>query len=65
MPTCSGRCGARAPTSGSRCFETDTGPEVVARAFPPEHLKRLQALKREWDPDLLFRDDFPIDPDAD
>ena len=46
-------------------FETDTGPDVVARAFPPEHLKRLRALKREWDPDMLFRDNFPIDPDAD
>jgi FAD/FMN-containing dehydrogenase len=43
-------------------FETDTGPEVVARAFPPAHLARLHALKRRWDPAGLFRDNFFIDP---
>jgi FAD/FMN-containing dehydrogenase len=43
-------------------FETDTGPEVVARAFPPAHLERLRALKRTWDPSGLFRDNFFIDP---
>jgi FAD/FMN-containing dehydrogenase len=43
-------------------FETDTGPEVVARAFPPAHLKRLRALKSRWDPTGLFRDNFFIHP---
>ncbi|WP_341765548.1 FAD-binding oxidoreductase [Cellulomonas shaoxiangyii] len=43
-------------------FETDTGPDVVARAFPPAHLERLRALKRQWDPTGLFRDNFFIDP---
>ncbi|WP_166793248.1 FAD-binding oxidoreductase [Cryobacterium lactosi] len=43
-------------------FETDTGPDVLARAFPPAHLKRLRALKRTWDPTGLFRDNFFIHP---
>lgn len=43
-------------------FETDTGPEVVARAFPPAHLARLRTLKKHWDPAGLFRDNFFIDP---
>ena len=45
-------------------FETATGPEVLARAFPPEHLARLRALKRRYDPTGLFRDNFYIDPEA-
>ncbi|MCC9192144.1 LLM class flavin-dependent oxidoreductase [Arthrobacter sp. zg-Y916] len=44
-------------------FETDTGPDVVARAFPPGHLRRLQALKAAWDPSGLFRDNFFIAPE--
>lgn len=43
-------------------FETHTGPEVISRAFPPETLKRLQELKRRYDPTGLFRDNFFIDP---
>jgi len=43
-------------------FESDTGPEVVARAFPPAHLARLRALKAEYDPGSLFRDNFHILP---
>ncbi|WP_426323324.1 FAD-binding oxidoreductase [Microbacterium sp. E-13] len=43
-------------------FETDTGPEVLARAFPAPHLERLRKLKARWDPTGLFRDNFPIDP---
>jgi alkanesulfonate monooxygenase SsuD/methylene tetrahydromethanopterin reductase-like flavin-dependent oxidoreductase (luciferase family)/FAD/FMN-containing dehydrogenase len=45
-------------------FETATGPEALARAFPPGHLARLRALKRRYDPAGLFRDNFFIDPDA-
>lgn len=44
-------------------FETDTGPEVLARAFPPAHLTRLRRLKALWDPTGLFRDNFYIAPD--
>jgi FAD/FMN-containing dehydrogenase len=43
-------------------FESDTGPEVVARAFPPTHLERLRDLKRRYDPGALFRDNFFIAP---
>ena len=43
-------------------FESATGPEVVARAFPPRHLARLTELKRRYDPTGLFRDNFFIDP---
>jgi alkanesulfonate monooxygenase SsuD/methylene tetrahydromethanopterin reductase-like flavin-dependent oxidoreductase (luciferase family)/FAD/FMN-containing dehydrogenase len=43
-------------------FESATGPEVVARAFPPSHLARLRELKRRYDPTGLFRDNFFIDP---
>ncbi|WP_327108163.1 LLM class flavin-dependent oxidoreductase [Nonomuraea glycinis] len=42
-------------------FETDTGPDALARAFPPAHLRRLRDLKRQWDPTGLFRDNFAID----
>jgi alkanesulfonate monooxygenase SsuD/methylene tetrahydromethanopterin reductase-like flavin-dependent oxidoreductase (luciferase family)/FAD/FMN-containing dehydrogenase len=45
-------------------FETDTGPDVLARAFPPEHLSRLRQLKATWDPTGLFRDNFYIAPDG-
>ncbi|MGY1805479.1 LLM class flavin-dependent oxidoreductase [Blastococcus sp. SYSU D00922] len=43
-------------------FESATGAEVVARAFPPAHLARLRELKRRYDPTGLFRDNFFIDP---
>jgi alkanesulfonate monooxygenase SsuD/methylene tetrahydromethanopterin reductase-like flavin-dependent oxidoreductase (luciferase family)/FAD/FMN-containing dehydrogenase len=45
-------------------FETDTGAEVLARAFPPGHLTRLRKLKQRYDPTGLFRDNFFIDPGA-
>ncbi|GAB2957623.1 LLM class flavin-dependent oxidoreductase [Nonomuraea fastidiosa] len=56
--------GGRAATFGGAylSFETDTGPQALARAFPPGHLRRLRELKRRWDPTGLFRDNFPIDP---
>ncbi|MBO9577222.1 MAG: LLM class flavin-dependent oxidoreductase [Microbacteriaceae bacterium] len=43
-------------------FDTRTGPEVLERAFPPEHLARLRELKRRTDPTGLFRDNFYIEP---
>jgi hypothetical protein len=45
-------------------FESATGPEALARAFPPAHLDRLRVLKRRYDPTGLFRDNFFIDPNA-
>ena len=41
-------------------FETDLRPERVADAFPPATLARLRQLKREWDPDNVFRDNFNV-----
>jgi alkanesulfonate monooxygenase SsuD/methylene tetrahydromethanopterin reductase-like flavin-dependent oxidoreductase (luciferase family)/FAD/FMN-containing dehydrogenase len=46
-------------------FESATGPDALARAFPPAHLARLRALKRRYDPNGLFRDNFFVDPAAD
>ena len=43
-------------------FDTDTRPERLADAFPGATLDRLRALKREWDPENLFRSNFPIPP---
>jgi len=43
-------------------FESATGPDVIARAFPPAHLARLRELKRRYDPTGLFRDNFFIEP---
>jgi alkanesulfonate monooxygenase SsuD/methylene tetrahydromethanopterin reductase-like flavin-dependent oxidoreductase (luciferase family) len=45
-------------------FESATGPDVVAQAFPPAHLRRLRELKRRYDPTGLFRDNFFIDPEG-
>ena len=41
-------------------FESRTGPDIVAKAFPPATLERLQALKEKYDPESLFRDNFPV-----
>jgi hypothetical protein len=41
-------------------FETDQRPERLADAFPPRTLERLRALKLRYDPQHLFRDNFPI-----
>lgn len=43
-------------------FESDLGHDVVARAFPPAHLRRLRQLKRRYDATGLFRDNFFIEP---
>ena len=43
-------------------FETDTSPERLHEAYPPRTLDRLRDLKRRYDPDNVFRDNFNIDP---
>lgn len=45
-------------------FETDPRPERLLDAFPPATLSRLRALKRTYDPDHVFDQNFPIDPSA-
>jgi FAD/FMN-containing dehydrogenase len=45
-------------------FDTDTRPERLADAFPGATLGRLRRLKRAWDPENVFRSNFPI-PAAD
>lgn len=45
-------------------FDTDLRPERIGDAFPPRTLSRLRELKRRYDPDNLFRDNFNISPDA-
>ncbi|MDG4829813.1 LLM class flavin-dependent oxidoreductase [Solwaraspora sp. WMMD1047] len=44
-------------------FETGTGPDRLAEAFPPATLARLRRLKIELDPGNLFRDNFNLTPD--
>jgi hypothetical protein len=41
-------------------FDTVPGPDRIERAFPPPVLERLRELKRRYDPDALFRDNFPL-----
>jgi alkanesulfonate monooxygenase SsuD/methylene tetrahydromethanopterin reductase-like flavin-dependent oxidoreductase (luciferase family)/FAD/FMN-containing dehydrogenase len=43
-------------------FETDTRPERLSDAFPAATLERLRELKRRYDPDNVFRDNFNIAP---
>jgi FAD/FMN-containing dehydrogenase len=39
-------------------FESPLRPESIERAWSPDTLQRLRALKREWDPDGVLRDNF-------
>jgi len=43
-------------------FETDLRPERIEDAFPGSTLDRLRDLKRRYDPDNVFRDNFNITP---
>jgi alkanesulfonate monooxygenase SsuD/methylene tetrahydromethanopterin reductase-like flavin-dependent oxidoreductase (luciferase family) len=45
-------------------FETDVRPERLGDAFPPPTLVRLRELKRRYDPNNVFRDNFNIAPQA-
>jgi hypothetical protein len=41
-------------------FESRRGEAHLANAFPPATLTRLRTLKAKYDPDLVFRDNFPV-----
>ncbi len=43
-------------------FDTDPRPERVRSAFPPSTLERLRALKLNYDPGNLFRDNLSLEP---
>jgi alkanesulfonate monooxygenase SsuD/methylene tetrahydromethanopterin reductase-like flavin-dependent oxidoreductase (luciferase family)/FAD/FMN-containing dehydrogenase len=46
-------------------FETDERPERLDDAFPGETLARLRELKRRYDPDNVFNQNFAIEPARD
>lgn len=41
-------------------FESNHAPDRVLDAFPPATLERLRAIKRQWDPDRLFTQNFDV-----
>lgn len=43
-------------------FETDRSPEGLREAFGDRTLTRLRELKQRYDPEVLFSDNFAIDP---
>ena len=45
-------------------FETGMGREVLEAAFPPATLARLRELKRKYDPDNVFNQNFSIDQEV-
>lgn len=45
-------------------FDSSERPERIAEAFPPATLARLRAIKAQYDPTCVFRDNFAIEPAA-
>jgi len=41
---------------------SDAGPDVIRQSYGDDKLRRLQALKRAWDPTNVFRLNHNIDP---
>jgi FAD/FMN-containing dehydrogenase len=41
-------------------FESDHRPAHVSSAFPPATLERLREIKRRWDPDDVFSQNFDV-----
>jgi FAD/FMN-containing dehydrogenase len=51
------------PTGAYVGFLGDDGEEGVRRAYPPATLERLARVKRQYDPDNLFRLNSNVPPD--
>jgi hypothetical protein len=45
-------------------FDSSDRPERIAEAFPPATLARLRAVKAQYDPTRVFRDNFAVEPAA-
>lgn len=45
-------------------FDSSLRPERIGEAFPPATLERLRAVKAQYDPGCVFRDNFAIEPVA-
>jgi hypothetical protein len=41
-------------------FESDHAPDRIVDAFPPTTLERLRSIKRQWDPDGVFTQNFDV-----